>query len=210
MNQPQTATNGARRWLWVIVASLAVVLVLVVVAVLGGWIGSPSAGPSAGPLPSSSAPATMPSAELPTPTPGSTETRPALAPTEGPIDQPLVPASGVTVSVGSLEAVEGEPRGPGEIAGPALRVGIQILNTSGSSLDLNGAVVNVYYGADITPAASVNGPGGVPFPTSVASGESAVSLTIFTVPLAERADVRITLDLSAATPTTVFVGEAPQ
>lgn len=198
-----------RRWPWILGAGVVVVAMLVVAATFGGWFGggSPEARPS---TPTATAPSVVPSAELPTPTPGATETVPAPTPTEVPLDQPVDPVPGVTVSIASLEAVEGEPRGPGEVAGPALRVGVAIQNSTGEALDLRGAVVNLYYGVDQSPAATVNGPGGAPFPGTVASGESAVSTTIFTVPLAGRGDVRITLDLSASMPTTVFVGQAPK
>jgi hypothetical protein len=115
----------------------------------------------------------------------------------------------VTAGVTSVESVQGTAEGPGEVAGPAIRFVVTVTNNSASTLSLRTAVVNVDYGADRTPAAELSSPGGSPFPEEVPAGSSATGTFVYTVPIEERADVRITVDYSVDVPPLVFAGPVP-
>jgi len=124
---------GTRRW-WFIGAGVVVLAVLawVILANLPG--GRPTVAP---PAPSATAPTTGPaSTPIPTPSipPPTATGTPTVEPTRKPssvktgLDNKVETSPGVTARVKSVEAVKGEARGPGEIAGPALRVTIAITN----------------------------------------------------------------------------------
>ena len=95
--------------------------------------------------------------------------------------------------------------GPGEIGGPALAITVKVKNQTGKKLDLALGVVNAYYGSERTPAVSVASDGEVPFPASVADGESAKGVYIFQIP-EEARPVRVELDLGNGADVVVFKG----
>ena len=84
--------------------------------------------------------------------------------------------------VSKIEAVDGEAQGPGEVAGPALRVSIEVQNTSGKDVAMDLALTNLYYGKDKTPASALSGPGVRPLPGTIASGDRASGQFVFGVP----------------------------
>ena len=96
-----------------------------------------------------------------TPTPSPIITDPAEAlPERDPVagDAPVEIVSGVTVSLGTLEAVDGEANAPGETAGPAVRFTVTIVNDTDASIDLSTVVVTAYSGADRVPAEPCRAP----------------------------------------------------
>lgn len=196
---------------------LGVMMILAIV--IAAFILTRGSSDSASPVPVASTatpsvvpsmtPSQLPPSQLPTPMPGATDAVEPLPPVEVPFDQEAQPAPGVVVAMEGIEAVEGEPQGPGEVAGPALRATIKITNASDGDLRTLGAVANLYYGSDGLPASTVFGPGGISFPEVLGAGETASGSFVFTVPLAERGQIRVTLDLAASVPTTVFVGAGP-
>ncbi|TXJ04381.1 MAG: hypothetical protein E6Q27_08255 [Aeromicrobium sp.] len=94
------------------------------------------------------------------------------------------------VRIISVEAVTSEATIPGEIAGPAIRVTVE-LSSGDESLDLAGVVLNAYYGKDLTPAITASGPG-VKQPTGKLKAGKVTRVTqVFNVPTAERGDVTI-------------------
>ncbi|WP_426302600.1 hypothetical protein [Arthrobacter sp. R-11] len=136
------------------------------------------------------------------------------------IAQPVAPAvpltakktvkSGITATITELQAVDGEARGIGEIAGPALRFKVTVSNGTTAAVKLGTALVTVTYGKDETPASPLSGPGATEFPLTVAAGASASSTLVFGVPKDQRGDVRIYFSLDALTPIAAFEGQAPQ
>ncbi|GAA2749774.1 hypothetical protein GCM10009869_06890 [Amnibacterium kyonggiense] len=113
------------------------------------------------------------------------------------------------VSVTKMEAVTGAAAEPGEIAGPAVRFTIRIVNTTGKAVPLSSTVVNAYYGPDLTPAIALAAPGGEPFPSSVANGATATGVFVFNIPKASRSAVQVTVDTSVSNPVIAFKGAAP-
>ena len=113
---------------------------------------------------------------------------------------------GVAVRVSRIQAVEGEARGPGEVAGPALRVSIEVNNTSGEELAMDLALTNLYYGKDRTPASTLSGPGASPLPATLAPGKQASGRYVFGVPARGRNPLVIEFSLRADRPTILFEG----
>lgn len=138
-----------------------------------------------------------PSTEPPKEDPG--ETRVGL-------DEPAEVLRDVVIRLASIESVQGEAQGPGEVAGPALRVTVEVANQTGSALSLAGIAVNLYYGVDTVPAVPLDGPGVVAFPASVAAGRAGSGTAVFSVPADQRDLVAVEVTLTASQPLVVFEG----
>ncbi len=146
-------------------------------------------------------------------TPGSLDTVPVetvvTAPPVG-IDEVADAGTGMTFRLEQLEAVDGEANGPGEIAGPAVRVTVVATNDSPSPVLLEGVVVDLTYGAQNTSAAPLSGPGALRFSGEVAPGASATGVYVFEVPVDQRGVVSVIVGYTAAVSPVVFQGEAPK
>ncbi|MER7557288.1 hypothetical protein ABTZ46_10125 [Nocardioides sp. NPDC126508] len=114
-------------------------------------------------------------------------------------------APGVTARLARIDSVQATASLPGEIGGPALAITVKVKNQTGKKLDLALGVVNAYYGRERTPAVSVASDGEVPFPASVADGESAKGVYVFQIP-EEARPVRVELDLGNGADVVVFKG----
>ncbi|SDK96254.1 hypothetical protein SAMN05428985_107220 [Nocardioides sp. YR527] len=112
---------------------------------------------------------------------------------------------GVTARLARIDSVQATASLPGEIGGPALAITVKVKNQTGKKLDLALGVVNAYYGPERTPAVSVASDGEVPFPASVADGESAKGIYVFQIP-EEARPVRVELDLGNGADVVVFKG----
>ena len=181
-----------------IVASLGVVLFIQFApnSILGA---SPTAPISPGGTAS-------PSSTSPVPTDGPVV--PDVTPID--IDQPGAITAGLTAQISKVEAVDGTARGPGEVAGPSLRVTVTIANSSSDAATLRTAVVSCYFGTDRTPAQELREPGGVPLPASVAAKTAIDGVYIFTVPPDERGNVTILVDYSVDVLPLVFQGDVSE
>lgn len=210
MDNPSSQTR--RRW--PVIAGIAVLVVAAVVIwllIARPWatdtltppLSSPTSTPTAEPTPLTSASGT-PITPIPLPTASDSPIAPELAPVDP--TRPAVGADGVVVSLPLVEAIEGEGVAPGETSGPAIRVTVRIENATDEPLDTAFIAVNAYSGADRAPAPSLSKPGGTPFEGSIAAGESAEGVYLFTLPADERSDVTIGVDYRAGEPTVVFEG----
>jgi hypothetical protein len=112
---------------------------------------------------------------------------------------------GVTARLARIESVQATASLPGEVGGPALAITVKVKNQTGKKLSLALGVVNAYYGPERTPAVSVASDGEVPFPASVADGESAKGVYVFQIP-EEARPVRVELDLGNGADVVVFKG----
>ncbi|CAN5330967.1 hypothetical protein BH11ACT1_BH11ACT1_12750 [soil metagenome] len=230
----QESTAGSRRrwWLWGTAVAIAV-LAAFAITTSGQSTASSSASPSSSthptqdetPAPTADAgdPVTTPALTADTGDPGATpaptpvdtpaepiETSPPAASITVPIDAEAEIATGVTARIASLEAVTGTAMQPGEVGGPALRATIELVNSTDAPIDLRGAVVNLAYGAGSTPASPIAQPGGEPFAQSVAAGETAKGIYVFTVPSTGRDNVSLDVDVRLGGQITVFEGPAPR
>lgn len=114
--------------------------------------------------------------------------------------------TGLVARVTGIDAVEGEAQGPGEIAGPALRVTVELRNTTNKAVPLDGAIANLSYGKQRTPGIPLSGPGVKSFPRTVAAGDTASGRYVYNVAPSEREDIEVTLSYSAEEPTVAFQG----
>ncbi|MEO7236461.1 MAG: hypothetical protein ABIW80_13960 [Lapillicoccus sp.] len=163
--------------------------------------GSTTSGPapSADPPPTGSA---APSgAAVPSAAGAGGRERPAVAPASS-----STGGGGPTVRLSSIGHVAGQALGPGEIAGPAIRVSIVIENGGSANLDLTFVAVNAYIGTDRRPAGTLTQPAGSPFGGVLKPGERATGVYLFTVPTAERDQVTLVVDYLAGQPAAVFTG----
>lgn len=112
----------------------------------------------------------------------------------------------VSLRIVKVEKVKGIARGPGEIAGPALRLTLDLTNDSDDTLALEPMVVAVESGAKQTPAPSLTGPGSKPFAGELAPGRSATGTYVYAVPVADRGRVEVTVSSTDTEPVVVFRG----
>ena len=92
--------------------------------------------------------------------------------------------AGVQIDVTSVRAVTLKAEGPGEVAGPGVRVEIAVTNDSSKAFNLGGLAVTASY-AKGTPASANDGPPADPLAGRLAAGKSAVGVYFFRVPRAE-------------------------
>ena len=192
-------------WLWLLLGAALVVITLIIVLVA---IQLPSGGSSPVGAPSPTHSPSPGTTSTPKPT-GDPTPVPAATPSPVPIDEPGTIQPGVTASIGTIEAVQGEAKGPGEVAGPAIRFTVSISNKTSAAIDLGSTVVTVDYGADRTPALELFSPGASPLPGSVGAGDTATAVYIFTVPADQRGLVHITVDYTVGVPPLEFTGAVP-
>ena len=194
-------------WWWI--GTVAVVVLLIVGVVWGVLSNRPvdGSGPGAGPTTTASPQPT----EFETPTPGSTDQveKPGT-PIEVPLDEPSDPISGSVVEVVGLKALTAGRDVPGETKGPAVEVTVRITNEGDAPIDTAGSNVTLTYGGDERlPAVALSGDQTRMWPASIAAGESAEAVYLFSVPLAPEGDIRVIVDLLASEPDVVFVGPRP-
>jgi hypothetical protein len=201
------APGGRRRLLYIGIAAVLVVALVVLILVLNRD-DSDDSGSTAS---STSAVATDTSvpAPLPTPTPtGPTEVvdQPPPALPEVALDAEAAVGNGIVATLPRIEAIEGTAVGPGNIAGPALRVTVRIANGTAEDVPLEGVAVNMYYGADRTPASPLDDPSRRPFGGLVSAGDSAEGIYVFSVPADARDAVTIEVGYQAGAPLLLFTG----
>ncbi|HEX2072705.1 MAG TPA: hypothetical protein VHF92_02875 [Geodermatophilus sp.] len=148
---------------------------------------------------------------LPTPEPtGPTENvdEPPPALPEVPLDAPAAVGNGIVATIPAIEAIEGTAVGPGNIAGPALRVTVRIENGTAQPVALGGVAVNMGYGTDRTPASPLDDPSQRPFGGMVGPGEAAEGVYVFSVPADARDTVTVEVGYQAGAPLLLFTGSA--
>jgi len=203
-----------------IVGGAAAALIMLAVVVLGLVLrgsgeggGAAAAGTTAPAATSSPTPSPTP---VPAPHPAAPEQPlPSGDPSELPpslpavaFDQEAAGADGVTARVVSLDAVRGTAEGPGNIAGPALRVTVRLTNGTTEPVDLGLVSVTMSTGADGTPASPLDEPSRAPFGGTLAAGGSAEGVYFFSVPESDRDVVTLSVGYRAGTPFLVFTGPA--
>lgn len=142
---------------------------------------------------------------------------PADPPTDG-VDPSLPPVelddvapfgTEVSARLVSIEAVQGEAEGPGEVAGPAVRVTVEVVNGTAETIDLGATVVNAYAGPELRPLETLSGPGARWFEGSLAAGAAAEAVYVFNTPADLRESLQVTVSYDPEVPTVVFEGAAP-
>jgi hypothetical protein len=201
-----------RRQLVAVCAAALVALVALVLVLLTRDAGDDGPGVAAlsSAAPASGEPENETVAPLPpTPTPtGPTENvdePPPFLP-EVPIDALAAVGNGIAAAIASVEAIDGSAVGPGNIAGPALRITVRIENGTGEAVSLDGVAVNLSYGADHTPASPLDDPSRAPFSGMVDPGASGVGVYVFSVPTDVRDGITVEVGYQAGAPLLLFTG----
>jgi len=116
--------------------------------------------------------------------------------------------TGVTARILRIAAVHGTANGPGEIAGPALRLELQLTNGTGRAVNLTQALVTVT-DASGTPGVQLTQSGSAPLRGSVKAHAKVRAVYVFTLPTAHRDPVTVNFSYSSSAPVALFVGTAP-
>ncbi|MEL0625626.1 hypothetical protein V6245_01575 [Salinibacterium amurskyense] len=201
--EPSWLSTKPGRWLAAIIV-LAIVAALVVVAFIQF---APTGGPSAAPgaTPSAGEPNEPSAASSAVPAPTAGPAVPDVPPVA--IDEPADVTPGLVAAITKVEEVDGTARGPGEVAGPSLRVTVTMTNSTASVVSLRTTVISCYFGADRTPAPELREPGGAPLPASLAANSAIDGVYIFTVPADQRGNVTLLVDYSVDVQPVVFQGD---
>jgi len=206
MKRPVVETSARRRraLLGAAVAAVVVGLLVTVLLVRGAADrSSATAAGSASPVSLAPAPPT-PVAAGPT---SEANEAPASLPAVS-LDEAAHVGNGVSAEVTKLDAIDGTGTGPGNISGPALRVTVRITNASADAVSLDGVAVDLTHGADALPASPLNDPSAAPFTGTLAAGDSAEGVYVFTVPKDDRELITVTVGYQAGAPFMVFTGSA--
>ncbi len=221
--RPGGRAAGPRRLLLLGAAAALIALVALVAVLTGGdddgaaaatpgaassSSGSASASATAEPSASTAPDETVPPPP-PTPTPtGPTENvdEPPPSLPEVPLDAPAEVGNGVVATIASVEAIDGTAVGPGNIAGPALRVTVRIDNGTAEAVSLDGVAVNLSHGEERTPASPLDDPSRAPFTGMVEPGETGEGVYVFSVPTDVRDLVTIEVGYQAGAPLLLFTG----
>jgi len=117
---------------------------------------------------------------------------------------------GAKIKVTDMEPIQGEARGIGEVAGPAIRFKIQLANPTSSPVSTANVLVNVDSGPEQAPGLQLSGSGSVPFPASVDAHSSASAVYVFLIAPDKRDWVRIFVHYAITEPIVDFEGAAPK
>lgn len=166
-----------------------------------------SESPRAKPSPTVPPPATTP---VPPPTPGGVDTtvesKPEVSKKPVKIDKPSTTGTGLTVELGRIRAIEAKAQIPGEVAGPALAVTVDVTNTGDKAADLSTVVVTLF-DSDEAPGGEMTADPAKPLKGSLAAGKSTSGVYVFTVPKKKRSPITVTVSIRDA-PVLVFKGDA--
>lgn len=171
---------------------------------------SPSSGATAsGPQATTSA-APQVTAPVPPPTPGSVDetasvtamqTQPPVA-----LDDESELGGGVSVSISKIEKLQVEAKGPGEIAGPGIRLTVAVSNDSSGPLDAGGVAVDLRDAAGV-PATPIFSSGDDPLKGELAAGATGSGEYLFTIPPEQRDPVTVYVTVAGGTPVAAFQGK---
>ncbi len=215
---PGSRFAGTRRRVWLGAAVAVVAVVLTVVSLLLSGADddrTPSAAAGETTASTTTAPPVVPAPTAPTPAPtpettgptGDVDDPPPSRPADA-LDAAAEAGDGVSASLVSLDAIEGTATGPGNIAGPALRITVRIENGTDEPVSLGGVVVDLASGRDLVPASPLDDPSAAPFAGTVAPGEHADGVYVFTIPEEDRGSVTVSVGYQAGAPFMVFTGSA--
>lgn len=218
------ATGGMRRGPLLAAASLALVVLMVVTAVLlrssddddARRAADGPAAPTATPE-ESAVPSGEPSAEptdagdlgaIPAEPAGEVESTDELPPAMPPValDAGADLGGGLVVAIADVESIQGTARGPGNVAGPALRVRVRITNGTQEPVSVDAVAVNLYSGPDDDPASPLDDPSQRPFRGSVPAGDRAEGTYVFSIPVEARDRVTVEVGPAPGAPRLIFTG----
>lgn len=207
---PRHSLRRLPRWAVAVLLVVVVAAAGIAIAAGGGRSSADEDGPTGdaaatatAPSPSATAPA-PPISPAPTgPTEDATELPPGQAPV--PLDAPA-DVGGVTVSLAAVESIEGRASGPGDVAGPAVRVTVRLENGTPDPLDLLGVSVQLTYGADAVPGSPLGDPSVAMFAGVLEPGGTSEGVYVFAVPPDGQDAVTVTVGHQPGAPFAIFTG----
>lgn len=116
--------------------------------------------------------------------------------------------TGVTVRVSAMEPTEAKAVLPGEIAGPAVLIKVELSNGSSKPIDLDGVAVTMT-GTSGAPVISHIDPRAVPFSGTADPGSTASGSYLFRIDPDQRESVTLSVKYSSETPTAIITGSLP-
>lgn len=162
-------------------------------------------GPTATPRETQPPPATTP---VPPPSPGGVDSTVPTEPEESKrpveLDEPSGTGTGLTARLVTIRSVTAKAQLPGEVAGPALAITIEVENADADAADLSSVVVNVL-DADDAPGTQMTAAPSRPLAGRVGGRKSARGVYLFTVPKDKRNPITVTVSIADA-PVLVFTG----
>ncbi len=183
----------------------------------GGAGGSATAAPTAPEATPTPAPTEIvePTGTVPPPPPtpeptGPTEAADELPPRLTPValTEEAAVGDGVTATVEDLEAIEAGSQGPGQVAGPAVRVTVRITNGTDAPVSLDAVAVDLSHGPDAVPASPLDDPTSAPFTGTAGPGADATGVYVFSVSEGQRDALTLAVGYQAGAPYLVFTGSA--
>ena len=122
-----------------------------------------------------------------------------------PVNAPANFGNGLIASVTKIDSIERlEARGPGEVAGPGVRVTVSLRNETSSIVDMSGITVNASYGPDSRPASDNSSPPAAPFRGNLDPGASGEAVYLFQVPAADESSLVVEINWNGS-PNVVLV-----
>jgi hypothetical protein len=179
-------------------------LVATVLAVLALGACSDDSTSSGHPATSAAGKGTGSSATV-TPAPLDTES-PSVAISEAPpvkAGKAAALTEGIKVTIGPIRSIKVAANGPGEIAGDAVTVPIQVQNSSGKAFNLDGFALNATYGKK-TPASPTSSGPADPLSGSLKSGSTAKGVYVFSAPHSKASNLRVEVSSSDAAKILIF------
>lgn len=143
----------------------------------------------------------QPAGEAVAPEPGTLPTAPPVA-----LDEVADFGTGVTTRVDSVDGIEAQAQGPGEVSGPGVAIDLTVTNDSAAPVDLALFLVNLT-DADGNPGIPMLGDPAEPVQGVLAPGGSVSGTYVFTVDEDARDGIRIEASYSTDAPVVVFAGD---
>lgn len=111
----------------------------------------------------------------------------------------------VTASLTNVTAIDATAQLPGEIAGPAVAITIEIDNASAAAIGLDTVTVDLTDGAG-NPTLPMTADPAAPLSGVLSPGEKRSGVYVFTVPVDARNQMSLTVSYSTGSPTVLFTG----
>jgi hypothetical protein len=112
----------------------------------------------------------------------------------------------VSARISQVSAIQASATLPGEIAGPAVAVTVEITNGSSAAIGLDTVTVTLA-DAGGTPATTISSDPAAPLQGALEPGAAKSGTYVFTVPADQRNPVTVTVNYSTGAPTLVFTGQ---
>ncbi|WP_232225430.1 hypothetical protein [Leucobacter salsicius] len=194
--------------------SAVILLAATAVISLTGCMASPDVGAGNGPPDSSGGGSSTPASQPAPPV------KPESAGSVGPVEQPELPAvdgeldetiklsTGFTVALDSISATTVKAETPGDVAGPAVEVVVQVTNVSKEPQRVDSAVVTLETDEGDLGIPTIAG-GASALKGELAPQESTKGHYLFMLDPAEGRDISISVNYAAGEPVAKFTGRTP-